>query len=74
MIESNFLTKTKFSKMVEKAVIEYRMSYIDAVVELCGRSKMELEDISKFITPVLKEKIAAEAMSLNCLPKQNSLF
>lgn len=74
MIETEFLTKAKFSKMVEQEVLDSKMSYIDAIVEICDQRQMELEDVGKFITSVLKEKIEAEAMSLNYLPRQNALF
>lgn len=74
MIETEFLTKAKFSKMVEQEVLDSKMSYIDAIVEICDQRQMDLEDVGKFITSVLKEKIEAEAMSLNYLPRQNALF
>ena len=73
MHNGNFLTKSKFSKMVEKAVIDYRLSYIDAIVHLCDKNDIEMEDINKFINPTLKEKLEAEAMRLNFLPQQNYL-
>jgi hypothetical protein len=59
--------------MVEKAVIDYRLSYIDAIVHLCDKNDIEMEDINKFINPTLKEKLEAEAMRLNFLPQQNML-
>ena len=34
---------------------------------------MDPEDVKKFISPVIKEKIEAEAMKLNYLPRQNEL-
>ncbi len=73
MHDGNFLTKTKFSKMVEKAVIDFRLSYIDAIVHLCDKNDIEMEDVNKFINPTLKEKLEAEAMRLNFLPQQNTL-
>ena len=74
MLEAEFLTKSKFTKMVEKTVIDYRLSYIDAVVHLCDDSGIEMEDVGKFISPIIRDKIEAEAMRLNLLPKQNTLF
>lgn len=73
MDENQFLTKNKFSKMVEKTVISHRLSYIDAIVHLCDKNDIEMEDVNKFINITLKEKIEAEAMRLNWLPKQNAL-
>tara|TARA_B100000780_G_C21072485_1_gene431621 strand:- start:107 stop:337 length:231 start_codon:yes stop_codon:yes gene_type:complete len=74
MIEKNFMNRAKFSKLIEEQVIDKKLGYIDAVVEVCGITELEPEDVSKFISPVIKEKIEAEAMSLNYLPKQNELI
>ncbi|MBV23007.1 MAG: hypothetical protein CMA53_02775 [Euryarchaeota archaeon] len=74
MIEKNFMNRAKFSKLIEEQVIDKKLGYIDAVVEVCSITELEPEDVSKFISPVIKEKIEAEAMSLNFLPKQNELI
>lgn len=74
MVESEFMSKAKFSKLVEKQVMEKKLSYIDAVVEACDITNIDPEDVKKFISPVIKEKIEAEAMALNFLPRQNTLY
>lgn len=68
------MNRAKFSKLIEEQVIDKKLGYIDAVVEVCSITELEPEDVSKFISPVIKEKIEAEAMSLNFLPKQNELI
>jgi hypothetical protein len=73
MVELHFLTKAKFTKMVEDCVIENRISYMDAVIHLCEQNELEIEDMRKFISSVIKDKIEAEAMRLNFLPRQNTL-
>lgn len=65
----NFLTKGKFSKMVEQTVLEKKLSYIDAVVHICESHNIETSDVKKFLTNMVKEKIEAEAKALNLLPK-----
>ena len=45
-----------------------------AVVEACTVTNIDPEDVKKFISPVIKEKIEAEAMRLNFLPRQNTLY
>lgn len=72
-IEENFLTKSKFSKLVEKTVIEKRLSYMDAIVWLCEQNNIEIEDCRKFINPIIKDKLEAEARRLNFLPRTNEL-
>jgi hypothetical protein len=71
--EENFLTKAKFSKLVERTVIEKRLSYMDAIVWLCEEHNIEIEDCRKFINPIIKDKLEAEARRLNFLPRQNTL-
>jgi hypothetical protein len=61
------LTKQKFTRMVEDTVKRTRLSYIDSVVHLCEKNNLELEDMKKYISDPIKEKIEAEAMDLNFL-------
>jgi len=46
---------------------------MDAVIHLCEESEVELEEVRKFISPVIKNKLEAEAMNLNFLPRGNQL-
>ena len=46
---------------------------MEAVLYLCEKNDMEPEDMKKFISPIIRAKIEAEAMRLNFLPKQNTL-
>jgi len=72
-MDKNFLTKAKFAKLIESVVREKRLSYIDAVIHICEENDVELEEVKKFISPIIKNKIEAEAMTLNFLPRQNTL-
>ena len=67
------LTKAKLTKLIQHTVLEKRLTYIDAIVDICDENKIEIEDISKFLSPVVKEKIEVEAMNLNYLPKESTL-
>tara|TARA_Y100001949_G_C15962898_1_gene320122 strand:- start:332 stop:574 length:243 start_codon:yes stop_codon:yes gene_type:complete len=72
-IEEQFLTKSKFTKLIEKTVADLRIPYMDAIIKVCETNDIEIEDIRKFISPVIKDKLEAEAMDLNFLPKKNSI-
>ena len=72
-IELQFLNKNRFTKLVENTVYDLKISYMDAIIHLCDKNDIELEDINKFISPIIKGKIEAEAMGLNFLLKTNSL-
>ena len=66
--ENNFLTKKKFSKMFEAAVHELNLNYIDAIVHLAEKNNMELEDMNKLVTPLIKQMIEFEGHKLIMLP------
>jgi len=72
-IEEQFLTKSKFTKLIENAVVNLRIPYMDAIIKVCETNNIELEDIKKFISPVIKDKLEVEAMDLNYLPKKNPI-
>jgi hypothetical protein len=59
--------------MVEEIVHKKRLSYIDAIVDLCDDTNIDPEDVGKFISTILKDKVEAEARNLNYLPRQNTL-
>jgi hypothetical protein len=72
-VESQFLNKSRFTKLIEKTVGDLKISYMDAVLYVCDKNEIDPEDVSKFISPIIKGKLEAEAMNLNFLPKTNSL-
>ena len=67
------MTKAKFSKMVESVVREKRLSHMDAIIHLCEKHNIEVEDCKKYVSNVIKEKLEVEAMNLNFFPKGNEL-
>ena len=71
--ESNFLTKKRFSKMIEDTVRDKRLSYMDSIIWICEQNKIDLEDVSKYLSPVIKQQIEYEGQKLNMLPKGNTL-
>ena len=72
-LEDQFLTKSKFTKLIESTVAELKIPYMDAIIKVCEKNEIEIEDIRKFISPVIKDKLEAEAMELNFLPKKNAI-
>ena len=71
--ESNFMNKKKFTRMVEDCVRTKSMTYMDTVVYLCEQNNLEIEDVKKYISTSVKEKIEFEAMKLNFLEKGGDL-
>jgi len=71
--ESNFLSKKRFSKMVEDTVRKMSMSYMDSVVHLCEENTIEIDDVKKYLSSSIKDRIESEAMNLNFLEKSHRL-
>jgi hypothetical protein len=46
---------------------------MEAILHVCDKNDIEPEDVKKFISPIIKDKLEAEAMQLNFLPKGNTL-
>ena len=70
---SDLLNKSKFTQLIEKTVVELKISYMEAILYLCDKNDIDPADVNKFISPIIKGKLEAEAMNLNFLPKTNSI-
>jgi hypothetical protein len=46
---------------------------MDAIIWLWEEHSIEIEDCRKFISPIIKDKLEAEARKLNFLPRTNQL-
>ena len=71
--DETFLNKPNFTKMVENKVLNTKQSYMDAVLDLCEKLDIDPIDVKKFVSPIIQSKIEAEAMTLNLIPRQNTL-
>lgn len=71
--ELEFMTKAKFSKIVEQVVKEKSIPYIEAVIYCCEQHNIEIEDSRKYVSVVVKSKLEAEAMGLNFLARSAEL-
>lgn len=54
---------------VEKYVQSDKMTYTEAIVDICQDKEIDPEDIAKIIRGPLKEKLEAEAMELNIIKR-----
>ena len=46
---------------------------MEAILLVCEKNKIEPEDVRKFVSPIIRDKLEAEAMELNLLPKGNAI-
>jgi hypothetical protein len=69
----NILTKKRFSKLVEERVEKRKMAYMDAVLEICEEREIDPSEIGKLVSPIIKDKIEAEAVNLRMMKGGNQL-
>ena len=67
------ITTKGFVAEIELLVKEHRMSYMDAVIQICKEKDIEPERIVRFIDKGMKEKIQSDAEALHYLPKSSKL-
>lgn len=67
MIEDNIMTKKRFTRLIEEIRAEYSMSYMDCVLKICEDRELDPGDVNKLISPVIKDKIEAEALEMNMI-------
>jgi len=72
-LEDKFLNRSKFTKLIEESVTKNKISYMESILDICDKNDIDPEDVKKFVSPIIKNKLEAEAMALNFLPKENSL-
>ena len=61
-----------FSLLIEKLAIDLRCSHIDAIIEHCKKTGLEIEVASSMVSPKLKSLIRDEAHSQNMLKKEGA--
>ncbi len=61
--------RSKFTFAIEKIRKDFEMSYIDSIIYYCDEHDIELSIVDSLVTPNLKEKLEAEAVELNFLPR-----
>jgi hypothetical protein len=69
MMESKFLTPSKFALEIEKIVAEQNINYIDAICHYCEINSIDVESITKLISKPLKERLKWDAIRLNFMKK-----
>lgn len=63
------MTPKRFSKIIEDIVKDKSITHMDAVLLYCDNHELEPEDVKKFVSKTLKDKITVNAQDLNYLPK-----
>ena len=73
IIEKKIINKKMFSSLVEEYVWSHDTPYIEAVVEVCASRELDPSQVASLLSNSIKDKVEAEAMAMNYLPKVNAL-
>jgi hypothetical protein len=63
----------KFAMEIDRIVSETDYNHIEAIVEYCKQTGMEIEVASSLVNSNLKFKLETDAQDLNLLPKSSRL-
>ena len=70
---SKVKSKKVFSSGIETLVIKLECSYMDAIIDYCEENDVDFDIVPKLISSSIREKLQAEAMNLNFLPRVGTL-
>lgn len=62
-----------FANAIEKIVANTDYNYIEAIIEYCKETGMEVEVAASLVNTALKQKLEMDAQDLNLLPKSSKL-
>ena len=68
-LKEKFLCSAQFAQDIEAIVKDDNLGYIDAIVDYCEKSAIDVESVPKLISKPLKEKLKWEATELNYLKR-----
>jgi len=69
---ASIMSSNTFVAMVEQRISEKGMSYLEAITDVCERTGLEFENVSKLMTGSMRKLLQAEAMSLNMIKRTGS--
>jgi hypothetical protein len=65
--------KDQFSLMIEERAIKLSVTHMDAIIDYCSKSGMEVEVAASLLNTTIKSKIELEARELRFLPRTGQL-
>ena len=65
--------KNTFSLMIENKALTDSSSHMEAILDHCERTGLEVEVAASLVNAALKAKLENEAVALRFLPKTNKL-
>lgn len=69
---ASVLSSNTFISMVEQRISDKGMSYLEAITDVCEKTGLEFENVSKLMTPTMRKLLQSEAMNLKLLKRTGS--
>ena len=63
------ITQEMFFEMIEDRIVKAKMSYVDAIVDICEKKNIDIESIPKLIDAKLRKILKNEALNLNMIKR-----
>lgn len=69
---ASIMSSNTFISMVELRISDKGMSYLEAITDVCEKTGLEFENVSKLMTPTMRKLLQSEAASLNLIKRTGS--
>lgn len=69
---ASVMSSNTFVSMVELRINEKGMSYLEAITDVCEKTGLEFENVSKLMTPTMRKLLQSEATALKLLKRTGS--
>jgi len=70
--ELDIMSTSKFNELLEDRVCDDKLSYIDAIVDICSKTGLEMESVPALLNNRTRKIILNEASNLNMLKNKGA--
>lgn len=70
---TQFLSKDNFAYIIENFVRDNGINHFEAVIAFCEENNREFEEVVKFMSPVLLEKVRQAARDMGLMPQEATI-
>lgn len=72
-LTDKFMNTRKFTMMIEHRVKSQRVTYLEALADICDEEGIDEKEVPKLLLPSIVDKIRAEAINFNYIKGGNVL-
>ena len=70
--ELDIMSTSKFNELLEDRESDDKISYIDAIVDICSKTGLEIESVPSLLNNRTRKILRNEATNLNMLKKKGA--